>query len=285
MSPIELWISLLALVLALAAALSGVVEPSVYRDAPVLLPQLFGQDLVTLLIGLPLLAGGLIAARSGSLRGRLIWLGGLGYLLYTYATYAFGARWNVLFLAYVALFGLALFGVIIGLLRTDPQAIRAGFGARPPARPAAAYFFTIAVLVGGLWLAEEIPATLAGAAPFFVIEADLTTNVIHVLDLAVIVPAFAVTGVLLLRDRPWGFVLAGMLSVKAATIGAAVLAMAWFSARKGIPVPIGQAAFFTLLTTLSAAVGWWFLRHLDPRIGGGGSVPLGMIGSSSDGRA
>lgn len=80
----------LAAVIAGVAAVLGFV-PGVYRDRRPLIVQSNGQDLATLLFGLPLLAVGLWLAARGSLRGWLVALGALGYLLYAYTVYAFVA--------------------------------------------------------------------------------------------------------------------------------------------------------------------------------------------------
>ena len=87
----------------------------------VLLPQNLGTDVVTLFVGIPLLAVTAVATRRGSLRARLLWLGALGYLAYDYGMYALGVRWNPLFLLYAALFGLSLYALITGLVGTDAE--------------------------------------------------------------------------------------------------------------------------------------------------------------------
>src|SRR5687767_5503167 len=65
-------------------------------------------DLITLVLALPLLLVSTSLAFRGSLRGRLLLAGTLGYFLYTYASMAFLASYNELFLVYVALFALSL---------------------------------------------------------------------------------------------------------------------------------------------------------------------------------
>ena len=45
--------------------------------------QEIGQDRVTLIIGIALLITGMVLSRTGSIRGRLLLTGGLGYFLYT----------------------------------------------------------------------------------------------------------------------------------------------------------------------------------------------------------
>jgi hypothetical protein len=67
--------SALTLLLAVVATSVGLFVPEFYRDAEVLLPQLYGQDLLTL-VAVPVLAGALYYAHQGSLRGYVVWLGG-----------------------------------------------------------------------------------------------------------------------------------------------------------------------------------------------------------------
>ena len=104
-------------------------------------------------------------------------------------------------------------------------------------RPVAAYLVVIAVLVAAMWLAEEVGALLRGTVPPTVLQFEAPTNIVHVFDLAVVLPAMALAALMLLRDRPWGYVLAGMMLVKATSIGLWVVAMIWFSARRGFGAP------------------------------------------------
>jgi hypothetical protein len=260
----ELWLSGLIVVLALPVHLTGLLVPTIYRDPDVVLPQNLGTDLVTLLLGIPLLAAAAVAMQGGSQRARVFWLGALGLLVYVYGMYALGVRWNRLFLLYVALFGLSLFTLIIGLVGTDAVRIRAGLKARAPVRSVAAYLIVIAVMVAAMWLAEEMAALLRGAVPPTVLQFETPTNIVHVFDLAVVLPAMALAAVMLLRDRLWGYVLAGMLLVKATAIGLWVIAMIWFSARRGIGTPAAYAGFFGLLTAVGGMFTWRFLSALEP---------------------
>jgi len=263
----ELWLSALIVVLAVPAHLTGLLLPSIYRDPAVLLPQNLGTDLVTLCVGVPLLAVTTGATWRGSLRARLLWLGALGYLVYAYGMYALGVRWNQLFLVYVALFALSLFALIIGLVGTDAERIRGGLAGRAPVRSVAAYLILIAVIVAAIWLAEEIGALLRGTPPPSAVQFEAPTNIVHVFDLGIVLPALVLAAVQLLRDRAWGYVLAGTLLVKAATIGLWVVAMIWFSSRRGFGAPAAYTGFFLLLTGVGVLLAWRFVAALDPRRG------------------
>ena len=256
------WLSVCIVVLAVPAHLIGLLTPSIYRDPAILLPQNLGTDLVTLCVGIPLLGLAAVAMQRGSIRGRLLWLGALGYLVYAYGMYALGIRWTPLFLVYVALFGLSLFAIIIGLVGTDAERVRAAFSERAPVRAVAAYLIAIAVIVAALWLGEEVKALLSGLVPPSVVQLEAPTNIVHVLDLGFVLPALLIAGVMLLRTRPWGYVFAGVLLVKAATIGLWIAVMIWFSARQGFATPPAYTGFFLALTALGAGLAWWFLAAL-----------------------
>ena len=262
----ELALSALIVLLGVPVHLAGLLVPEIYRDPAVLLPQNLGTDLVTLLIGIPLLVVGAIATFRGSLRGRLLWLGALGYLVYAYGMYALGVRWNPLFLAYLALFGLSFYALTSGLVRTDAALIRDAARGRVPVRGVATYLIGIGILVAALWLGEEVGAVLQGIVPPSVVQFEAPTNIVHVFDLGIVLPAFVIAAVMLLRDRPWGYVLAGTLLVKASTIGLWVAVMIWLSARQGIGSPPAYTAFFVALTLGGVALSWVFLARVGPAI-------------------
>nr|WP_170977310.1 hypothetical protein [Halorussus salinisoli] len=89
-----------------------------------LLPQVYGQDLLTLVVAVPALAASLYFAVRGSLRGYVVWLGVTGYLLYTYASYAFMTAFNGLYLVYTTLLWLTLFTFVGGMVRLDADALK-----------------------------------------------------------------------------------------------------------------------------------------------------------------
>ena len=204
LSALPAWLSLALLPFVALAAGIGLMMPGFYREAPTWTSQARGQDLVTLLVGVPLLVVGLIGARRGSVRCLLLWLGAVGYMAYAYATYAFATHFNLLFLVYVLNFGLAAYALVFGLIRLDPGRVRSAFSPQAPTRLVAATLVGLGLTTAVLWLGQDIPALLTGGVPSDVTEAGLLTNPIHVLDLALVLPAAVLTGVFLARRRPWG---------------------------------------------------------------------------------
>jgi hypothetical protein len=257
------------LALSAVATLVGLLRAGHYRDAAVTLPQLYGQDVVTLGFGVPLLAVGLWYAAAGSLRGYVVWLGALAYMLYTWASYALMLYFNELFLVYVALFGLSLFTFVGGVLRLNPRAVKDRLAGRLPVRTTSGYLAAISLFFAAAWLSEVVPATLRGAAPESVRLAAIPTNVIHVLDLAVLLPAALLTAVWLWQRRDWGYVLAGVLLVKFTTLGLAVLAMAAWMRQAGQGGELGEVVLFGVVSAVSLAFSVAYLRAMAPRQRGG----------------
>jgi hypothetical protein len=70
--------------LALFASLGGLLIDGLYQGNALLTAGWFGNDLVTMVVAIPLLVVSTVLAVRGSRRGTLIWIGMLAYTLYNY---------------------------------------------------------------------------------------------------------------------------------------------------------------------------------------------------------
>ena len=211
--------------------------------------QAIGQDAATLLVGIPLLLIGLILARKGSLRGELLLTGGLGYMLYTYASYSFLSAYNEIFLIYVALFSLSLFAFILSLAGMNTDRVSRSVSGGMPRRGIAVFLLLFAAFLTLAWLGRIIPPLLAGTPPVG-LEA-YTTLVIQVLDLGIIVPVSIITAILLWQRKPWGYTLTSVLLVKALMMGAALIAMIISMALAGVELSIMESVIFACISLAS----------------------------------
>ena len=257
-----LWLTVPITILLALAAGCGIFINGLYRDTPGLVAQAIGQDAITLMIALPALAIAAFLTSHGSQRARLIWLGVLVYVAYTYASYAFGIRFNPLFLIYIALLGCATYALIGGLATTDWAGIKAGFTERTPIRAVSIFLLVIAGLFYLMWLSEAIPASLTGIPPQSVKDDGTPTNVIHVLDMAWLLPALVITAVSLWRKQPVGYALAAALLANLVFLALAILAMIVFQARGGEPLVIPQVVIFVTLFAVSIGMLIWYWRGL-----------------------
>lgn len=207
-------LSILITILAAITSLGGLLRPDLYRDNAFVRTTWLGNDAVTLFLGVPILVLSLVYARRGSLRARLVWMGALDYMLYNYAFYLFGAAFNVFFLLYVALLDLCLFALIFALPNIEPGAIAARFSPRTPVRWIGGYFLFVAFGLTFVYLMMTFGFILNGQLPDIVVRSEHPTSIVFALDLTLLVPWLVLGGVWLMQRRPWGYVIAGILSIK-----------------------------------------------------------------------
>ncbi len=258
----DLWLWLtapIAMLLAIAAG-GGVFISGLYRDAPYFAAQAIGQDHISLAVVLPTLIMSAFFALRGSPRARMVWLGVLVYLVYSYAIAAFDVKFNSLFLVYVALLGCSLYALIGGLVTTDMAGIRACFTEKTPVKALSLYLAVLALLFYFLWLSEVIPALMTGKIPQSVRDNGTPTNAVHVLDIAWVLPAFGITAISLWRGQALGYTLAGAILSYIVLLVLAILSMVVFMIRVGQPVIVPQVAIFGGLFAISLGMLIWYMK-------------------------
>jgi hypothetical protein len=246
-----LWLTLPIAILLVLAAGGGVFISGLYRDNPYFVAQAVGQDRMSLAVVLPTIVASAFLASRGSHRARLVWLGGLIYLVYTYVIAAFDNRYNALFLAYVALLGCSLYALIGGVVTSNLSAIMASFRKEASVKSVSIYLGVLAILFYLLWLSEIVPALVAGAIPQSILDNGTPTNGVHVLDMAWILPAFAITAVSLWRKQPLGYTLAGALLSYTVLLILAILSMVVSMSQGGQPVVVPQVVIFVTLLAVT----------------------------------
>jgi len=222
--------------------------------------QEIGTDIVTLIVGIPLLITGIVLSHRESLRGRLLLTGALGYFLYTYGAMCFLTAFNALFLVYVALFSLSLFGFILSLSNLDVDEVARHISDGFPRRAVATYFIVVAVFLTIAWLGLVGPASLTSSPPAGLESA--ITMVIQALDLGVIVPTSFITAVLLLKKRAWGYALSSVLLLKILTMGAALIAMIIGQILADVPIDMFVSMIFVIISLSGIVLGIITLRNI-----------------------
>lgn len=222
--------------------------------------QMQGNDLITLVVGLPLLAISFWLASRGSLRGLLLLTGTLGFFLYTYLSMSMLAAYNSLFLVYVALFGISLFAFILSMLSVDLAELPQHFSSSLPHRWIAGMLFVVGGFLLFVWLGRIVPPLFQNQTP--VLE-NATTLVIQAMDLALIVPLAILSGILLLRHSAWGYLLASVFVMKSITLGLAVSMMAINMARAGIPDSLGLMIPFMVIMLINLVMAVVLLKNVE----------------------
>ena len=169
-----------------------------------LIDQATAQDLVNLVVVAPLTVVLGRAAARGSVRAFTCWVGCVAFTVYSYAIYTFSIHFGPLFLVWVAVLGLSFYALVGALTTTDATLVARWFGGRSTSLTSWTSWVA-GTAFGLLWLSEILPDLAAGRASTSGAALNLPTNPVHVLDLALFLPAVLVSGTLLRRRRPLGF--------------------------------------------------------------------------------
>ncbi|HEV8089027.1 MAG TPA: hypothetical protein VGQ50_10220 [Actinomycetota bacterium] len=227
-------LTLVVIVAATIASIGGLAVHGLYTDDTAwATAALRGGDLATLLLVVPGLIAAVVLARRGSTRARLIWGGLLGYGIYNFAFFVFGAAFNDLFLAHVVAFSASVFALVAWATELDAPAIAARFDARTPRRAVASFLLAIASVFAILWTTFSL--TFAATGHLALGAATLPgMHMVFALDLSLMVPSMAVGGLWLWRRKPWGYVLATALCVFGAAYQANLAAAGVFQSNAGV---------------------------------------------------
>lgn len=230
-----------------------------YWDTVSSAAQMQANDLVTLALGVPLLAISFWLTLRGSLRGRLLMTGTLGFILYTYITMCFGAAYNKFFLVYVALFSLSLFAFILSMMSFDIKSLPSHFSEKLPRGSIAGLLFFAAAFLSLAWLGRVAATFAPNAIPAL---ENTTSMFIQAMDLGIIVPLCVMSGILLLRRVAWGYLLASVGLMKFLTMGVAVSLMSLNMLRVGVPISMVEVAVFPTIAIANIIMVALLLRNI-----------------------
>ncbi len=203
--------------LALISATTTLTRPDLYREV---LPRdmvtgALGFDAMTVVVTIALV-GCLRALRRGRDGAWLLWTGLQGYLLYTYALYAFDVIATPVYILYIGILGLSVFAFVQFVRAFDMQALHRWHPGPLPREAMAGTLYAIAGMFAAAWTYMLLSAAVR--------RAEMPPGTVIVLDLAFTLPLLATVATMLAKHRPLGDVLApGVFALSAAiTLGVAM---------------------------------------------------------------
>jgi len=231
----------------------GLLLPSQYRDAPWIKATWFGNDCITLAVAVPTITAALVRTQHGSTRWFLVWLGMLGYAVYNYGFYLFGAALNAFFALYVAAALLSTVVLAQSLARTDLASVAASFPLSTPVRAIGGYLAVVGIGLASVWLLMWAAYVFAGRPTPVDAEAF---KIVAAMDLAIMAPALVCGGVLLWKRSPWGYVVAPMAGVQASLYLLVLSLNSLIAIERGLVTAPGELPVWAALafTTLAATV-------------------------------
>ncbi len=256
----------LAILVGYAAAM-GAFDPNIYeQDAPAYAIQGIGQDFATLIVAVPVLIISAVLAWRGSTRALLVNLGVQTYLFYSYSMYAITIHFNSLFLVYCFSMGLSFYG-LVGIIANFDKAELSKFILSSPkekaiSRSMAGLLFFTAAIFSFLWLSDIIPHLLAGTTPLSLAEIGLPANMVHVIDLSILLPALILSAIWLLKKQAHGFLFAPIIIVFGFFMAIALVSMVVFMVQDGWTSDFTPAIIFTVLAIFNGAFGYNYLKAI-----------------------
>jgi hypothetical protein len=229
----------------------GLVFPGQYRDVEWIRLTWFGNDWVTLVVGVPLLVASLLLARRGSIRGLLLWLGTIGYGAYNYAYYMLGAALNAFFPLYVVTLLVSVATLILALSRIDVAGVAAHFRAKTPVRAVGGYLVLVALELSSVWMVTWAAYVFAGRPTPVETEAF---KLVAALDITIMVPALALGGILLWRQNAWGCIVAAIAGVQGSLYLLVLSINSAVAILRGLAEAPGELPLWGTLVAATAAV-------------------------------
>lgn len=211
---------------------SGLYAHDSYFKAPIFR----GTDLVILLVVVPLLMVTLFKdLKKRSLRTRLMLTSTIAVVMYYAASISFGVTYNFLQLAYIALFSVSFFALILAMISIDYRQLEREITVKSYT---GIYIFLVvtgaALMVA--WLPDIVGSLLAGRS--LALIQVYTTEITYVLDMGIISPAAFLCLYLLAKRRGMGYVLLTILLTLCAVIGIMLPIQTVFQVSAGINIPV-----------------------------------------------
>ncbi len=246
---------MIALLLVTAGA--GLFGQNIYDDfaPPKYVQESRAQDLISLVLGIPLLIAALIGMRRGKAWGFPLWAGVLAYELYVYAIYAFGGVYNVFFLAYIAVASLSLYGIVGILSGVDSEWFQQSVNEKMPRRWIGGFFLLITLIFAAIWIGSVINTISTGVVD--------SGHLIFVIDLMIVLPAFAITAIKLFHRQAMGDLLAGTMLIKFDSLCIAIALGQLFRSINDIAMEVELLSVFIPLGLIGLALTWIYFRNLN----------------------
>jgi hypothetical protein len=151
--------------------------------------------------------------------------------------------------------------LIFALSGLDVNVISQAFRASTPVRWISGFMVFIGVFLGFKWIADSLNFVFTGQLPRAIIDFAHPTNIVFALDLTLIVPWMIVGAIWLWQHRPWGYIVAAIMTVKAATYGLVLITSTVYVALSGTYDPLAPFYAFVFLGGLISV--WLLLGNMQ----------------------
>jgi hypothetical protein len=236
-----------AILMAVQAVL-GLLFRAEYLDVEWVAATWLGNDMVTLVVAVPLLVAATRSVARGYEKGRVVVAGALAYGVYNYAYYLFGAALNVFFPIYVLALlcsAWALIGTIAAIEISRVQTL-----GRRSSRVIGSYFVAVGAGLTMVWVGIWAAYVFFGRTTPVEPEAF---KLIAALDLTLMVPLMVFSGVQLWRRRLNGYLVGSVAGVQASLYLTVLSVNSVLAVRNGLVEAPGELPVWGTLALLTVA--------------------------------
>ena len=192
-------LSFIIAILMAVASVAGILFRTIIYPTDELLGTFVSNDVVNLVIGLPITLGSMWLARRGKLIGLLFWSGALFFVLYNYLIYVLAMPFNLVFLLHLTLVTLSVYAIIGLVASINGQSVQMRLAGAVHERIVGG----VLIGMGLLFLLQVVGVMVIALANTTPITG--TELAVHISDF-LISPALVIGGVLLWRHKEFGYV-------------------------------------------------------------------------------
>lgn len=218
-----------------------------------------GTDAIVLLVGIPLLVLSLYMMMKDERKGSVLMAGALTYFLYVYATFSLSIAFNRLFIVYVALFALSLYGLLICVFRIKDMNDTSPLVKTNAGRWIGYLMILLGSFTGLAWGVEPLMALLTGDSPGLGIYPTLFT---HAFDMAIIVPISIISGIWISRGKMDGYLVAVPIIMLLVMVALSIISMTVSQYSVGLEFTVQELMVFVASFIVFGLVGVKALKDI-----------------------
>ena len=190
-------LSLVTAFLMTAVSLGGLLFPSTIYPTTELREMFLANDLVNLLVGLPVLLVSIWLTKRGKLIGLLCWPGALLYIAYNYLAYLFGIPAGWLTLIFLLIVLISVYTTVLLLRSIDAKNVQEHLAGEVPVRLSGWVLLLFGVMFSlrAMGILFQDKTSQISSSELGVLVADLAISMLWI-----------VGGISLLRHKPFGYV-------------------------------------------------------------------------------
>lgn len=201
----------------LFSCLEGIFNERIYKDllsagtiTNFLLAGSTAQDMIFIPFAMLLIIFSIIFLIRPGYKIFITIIGLTSNFFYGYGLYTIQGQYTSIYLIYLTIFSFSIYGIVLGLLSFTPKLIGRIYLPGAIRITASIFLYLMVLMLGLVWILRILPDTIRH------VPRDIYG--VFILDLGIVFPAVAITATQLIRARPVGYILSGVILIKVFTV-------------------------------------------------------------------